>query len=62
MLETRPSNSRPNAGIVRVRTTGYKLEDIVVIEFVRTILVYKRGHVPVRRPYGAGSGASPEKR
>ena len=47
---------------MRVRTTGYKLEDIVVIEFVRTILVYKRGHVPVRRPYGAGSGASPEKR
>lgn len=52
VLETRASNSRPNAGIVRVRTTGYKLEDIVVIEFVRTILVYKRGHVPVRRPFG----------
>src|SRR5688572_8577440 len=51
VLETRASKSRPNAGIVRVKTTGYKPEKVVVIEFVRTILIYRRGQVPVRRSF-----------
>jgi acyl dehydratase len=46
VLEARPSNSRPTAGIVRVRTTGYNQDGTVVIEFERTIMVYRRGHVP----------------
>jgi hypothetical protein len=33
-------------GIVRVRTTGFKQDGLVVIEFLRTFMVYKRGHVP----------------
>ena len=46
VLEKRESKSRPNVGIVRVRTTGFNQDGTVVIEFKRTFMVYKRGHVP----------------
>ena len=46
VLEKRESRSRPNAGIVRVKTTGVNQEGVVVIEFKRTFMVYRRGHVP----------------
>ncbi len=46
VLETRESRSRPNVGIVRVKTTGVNQDGLVVIEFQRTFMVYKRGHVP----------------
>ena len=46
VLEKRESKSRPNVGIVRVKTTGFTQEGTVVIEFFRTFMVYKRGHVP----------------
>jgi acyl dehydratase len=46
VLETRESKSRPNVGIVKVKTTGFNQEGTVVIEFTRTFMVYKRGHVP----------------
>ena len=46
VLETRESRSRLHMGIVRLRTTGYNQDGSVVIEFVRTIMVYKRGQVP----------------
>jgi acyl dehydratase len=48
VLEKRESRSRPNVGIVKVRTTGFKQDGLVVIEFMRTFMVYKRGHVPQR--------------
>jgi itaconyl-CoA hydratase len=32
---------------VKVKTTGYKQDGSVVIEFTRTMMIYKRGHVPV---------------
>ena len=51
VLETRESRSRPNLGIVKIKTTGTNQDGVVVIEFQRTIMVYKRGHVPrVERP------------
>jgi hypothetical protein len=31
---------------VRFKTTGFNQDGTVVIEFKRTIMVYKRGHVP----------------
>ncbi len=38
-------------GIVRFKTTGLNQDGKVVIEFERTIMVYKRGFVPeVKRP------------
>jgi itaconyl-CoA hydratase len=52
VLEKRESKSRPNVGIVRFKTTGYTQDGTVVIEFKRTIMIYKRGQVPetVRGP------------
>jgi itaconyl-CoA hydratase len=50
VLETRESKSRPAAGIVRVKTTGANQHGDTVIEFSRTFMVWKRGHVPNRRP------------
>ena len=51
VLETRESRSRPHLGIVKIKTTGTNQDGVVVIEFQRTIMVYKRGHVPrVERP------------
>jgi len=46
VLEKRESKSRPNVGIVRFKTTGYNQDGNVVIEFKRTVMVYRRGHVP----------------
>ena len=46
ILETRESKSRPNVGIVKAKTTGFNQEGTVVIEFLRTFMVYRRGHVP----------------
>jgi len=46
VLERRESRSRPNVGVVTVKTTGYNQDGIVVITFKRTLLVYKKGHAP----------------
>ena len=46
VLEARESASRPALGVVTVQTTGYKQTGETVIEFTRTLLVYKRGHGP----------------
>jgi len=46
VLEKRESKSRPNVGIVRFKTTGFKQDGTVIIEFKRTVMIYKRGHVP----------------
>ena len=46
VLETRASKSRPNVGIVTVKTTGYNQDGKVVLSFERTIMVYKRGQAP----------------
>jgi acyl dehydratase len=46
VLEQRESRSRPNVGIVTVKTSGYNQDGKVVITFKRTIMVYKRGQAP----------------
>ena len=46
VLEARESKSRPTMGIVKVRTTGVNQDGVVVIEFNRTVMAYKRNHVP----------------
>src|SRR5262245_26633220 len=50
VLEKRESKSRSNVGIVRVKTTGLNQHGVVVIEFNRTFMVYKRGHTPGSKP------------
>lgn len=57
VLETRESRSRPDVGIVRVKTTGYNQRGEVVIEFKRVLLVYKRGRAPVIPRLMPGGGA-----
>lgn len=50
VLETRSSKSRPDLGIVTVRTTGFNQDGTTVIEFRRTVMVYRRGkgpHTPI---------------
>ncbi|HEX9686942.1 MAG TPA: MaoC family dehydratase [Burkholderiales bacterium] len=44
VLEVRDSKSRPDDGIVSVRTTGKKADGTVFMTFERSILVPKRGH------------------
>jgi itaconyl-CoA hydratase len=46
VLSKRESQSRPRMGLVEIRTTGFKQDGTIVLEFRRTILVYKSGHVP----------------
>jgi itaconyl-CoA hydratase len=46
VLECRASRSRPEVGIVTVRTTGFNHEGTVVITFKRSLLVYRRGRGP----------------
>jgi itaconyl-CoA hydratase len=46
ILSKRESKSRPHMGLVEIKTIGFKQDGTVVMEFRRTILVYKRGHEP----------------
>jgi itaconyl-CoA hydratase len=46
VLSARESKSRPNMGVVEIRTTGYKQDGAIVMTYRRTILVYKRGCAP----------------
>jgi acyl dehydratase len=42
VLEIRESRSRPNVGIVTVRTTGFNQDGTEVISFKRTALIYRK--------------------
>jgi itaconyl-CoA hydratase len=44
VLDLRESKSRPNQGIVTVRTTGRKADGTVFMTYERSILVPRRGH------------------
>ena len=46
VLEKRASRSRPDVGIVTVKTTGYNQDGKIVITFKRSLMVYKRGQAP----------------
>ncbi len=46
ILSKRESKSRPNMGIVEIKTTGLKQDGAIVLTFRRTILVYKSGAAP----------------
>lgn len=47
VLTVRESGSRPEVGIVTVRTIGFNQDGTIVITFERTLLVYRRGHSPL---------------
>jgi acyl dehydratase len=44
VLDKRESASRPGAGIVSVKTTGFNQDGVVVCSFTRTILIAKAGY------------------
>jgi itaconyl-CoA hydratase len=46
VLELRESKSRPHAGIVTVHTEGYNQRGETVMQYDRTVMVYKHGHGP----------------
>ena len=46
VVEVRESRSRPDRGIVKVRTQGIKQDGTVVMDFTRSVMVWKRGHAP----------------
>lgn len=47
VLEKRESKSRPEVGIVRVKTTGLNQSEEIVMEFKRTFMVYRRAHAKI---------------
>ena len=60
VLEKRESRSRPEVGIVKVKTTGFNQEGTVVISFERTIMVYKKDYAPRIARLSPGELASGE--
>lgn len=46
VLEKRASASRPDVGIIKVLTRGYNQKGQVVIEYRRSVMVWKRAHAP----------------
>jgi acyl dehydratase len=47
VLEKRESKSRPQMGIVKIRTRGIKQDGKVVMDYSRSIMVWKREHAPL---------------
>ncbi len=48
VLETRASRSKPQWGIVKFRSRGIKQDGTVVVEYRRSVMVWKRAHAPAR--------------
>ena len=46
VLSKRESKSHPDAGIVTVRSRGVNQDGKVVIEFERSVMIYKKNHAP----------------
>ena len=46
VVSLRESATHPRAGIMSLKTIGYNQTGTVVIEFGRTVMVYKAGHAP----------------
>jgi itaconyl-CoA hydratase len=51
VLEKRESKSRPEMGIVKLKTIGYNQNNTPVIEMKRTIMVWKRNFAPRLKIY-----------
>ncbi|WP_373070239.1 MaoC family dehydratase [Gemmatimonas sp.] len=46
VIEVRESKSRPGQGVVKVRTHGLNQNGKTVIEYERSVMVWKRAHAP----------------
>jgi itaconyl-CoA hydratase len=47
VISTRESKSRPEQGVVKIRTRGMNQNGHVVIEYERSVMVWKRSHAPL---------------
>lgn len=47
VLEKRDSKKRPTQGVVTIKTTGRNQHGEIVCDFVRTMLIWKKGHGPM---------------
>src|SRR6202022_554322 len=47
VLSARESKSRPGQGVVKVRTLGVNQDGVIVIEYERSVMVWKKGHAPL---------------
>jgi len=56
VIEMRPSRSKPDRGIVRLRHIGRNQDGEVVIEFERTVLMLRRGGLKIEGPESSGRG------
>jgi itaconyl-CoA hydratase len=48
VMNVRESKSRPQQGVVKVRTRGVNQEGVVVIEYERSVMVWKKADAPLR--------------
>ena len=48
VLELRESKSRPQWGIVKIQTRGYKQDGTLVCQYLRNVMVWKKAHAPNR--------------
>jgi itaconyl-CoA hydratase len=60
VLEKRLARTRPNVGIITVKTSGFNHLGQIVISFKRTIMVYKRHHAPRIARFNPGELAAKE--
>lgn len=51
VLEKRESKSQPSRGIVKFRSRGIKQDGTIVMEYTRSVMVWKRGQGPARRHF-----------
>ena len=49
VVDKRESKSKPSQGIVKFRTRGVKQDGTVVIDYTRSVMVWKRAHAPAQR-------------
>jgi itaconyl-CoA hydratase len=47
VISVRESKSRPSQGIVKVRTRGINQDGKIVIEYERSVMVWRRGQAPL---------------
>jgi acyl dehydratase len=48
VISRRESKSRSDQGIIKVRTRGINQDGLIVIEFERSVMVWKKGYAPLK--------------
>ena len=48
VISVRESKSRPEQGVVKVRTRGVNQDGVIVIEYERSVMVWKKGRAPLK--------------